>query len=53
MPSQNIIEFDAHLAQGKDKIPVVAKYASRFSLLVRFANGTKASSEACFEKFVF
>jgi len=53
MPSQNVIQFDAHLAQGKEKIPVVAKYASRFSLLVRFVNGTKAGSEALFEKLVF
>ncbi len=53
MPPQTVIEFDAHLAQGKEKIPVVAKYASRFSLLVRFANGTKAGSETCFKKLVF
>ncbi len=53
MQSQNSLEFNAHLVQGKDKIPIQAKYASRFSLLVRFANGTKAEAGDSFEKLVF
>jgi len=53
MASQSSLEFDAHLAQGKERIPVVAKYASRFSLVVRFSNGTKAGHEDQFEKLIF
>lgn len=53
MKSPNSLEFNAHLVQGKEKLPIQAKYASRFSLLVRFANGTKAGTGDSFEKLVF
>ncbi len=43
----------AHLWYGKDKIPVEAKYASRFSLSVRFLNGYETDQETTFRKLVF
>ena len=36
------IKFAAYLIQGKDKISIEAKYASKFSLLIRFLNGHNA-----------
>jgi len=53
MLSQDSLEFNAHLIQGKEKIPIIAKYASRFSLLVRFANGTRAEQGSSFGRLVF
>jgi extracellular factor (EF) 3-hydroxypalmitic acid methyl ester biosynthesis protein len=43
----------AHLWYGKDKIPVEAKYASQFSLSVRFLNGYETDQETTFRKLVF
>ena len=47
------IKFAAHLIQGKDKISIEAKYASRFSLLIRFLNGHNAAPGSEFSKLVF
>ncbi len=43
----------AHLWCGKDKIPVEAKYATQFSLSVRFLNGYETDQETTFGKLVF
>ena len=45
--------FNAHLLQGKEKISIEAKYASRFSLMIRFLNGYPSDQEALFKKLVF
>ena len=47
------IKFAAHLIQGKDKISIEAKYASKFSLLIRFLNGHNADPGSEFSKLVF
>ena len=47
------IKFKAHLLRGKDKISIEAKYASRFSLSIRFLNGNKAEEGTVYRKLVF
>ena len=47
------IKFAAHLIQGEEKISIEAKYASKFSLLIRFLNGHKADPGSEFSKLVF
>ena len=46
-------KFKAHLLRGEDKITIEAKYASRFSLLIRFLNGNKAEEGTVYRKLVF
>ena len=43
----------AHLWYGEDKIPVEVKYASQFSLSIRFLNGYETDQETFFRKLVF
>ena len=47
------IYFKGHLLQGKEKISIEAKYASKFSLLIRFLNGYHFSQGSDFSKLVF
>ena len=42
----------AHLWSGEDRIPVEVKYASQFSLSVRFLNGHEIDPETTFRKLV-
>ena len=53
MIKQESLEFQAHLLKHSEKIPIDAKYASKYSLLIRFPNrnGTAEGSE--FSKIVF
>lgn len=53
MMNREPIKFKAHLLQGKEKISIEAKYASRFSLLIRFLNGYNADQESIYRKLVF
>jgi extracellular factor (EF) 3-hydroxypalmitic acid methyl ester biosynthesis protein len=46
-------KFKAHLLQGKEKISIEAKYASKFSLLIRFLNGNNADQGSVYRKLVF
>ena len=53
MRSEQPQAFKAHLWLGNKKIPVEAKYASKFSFLVKFLNGYKGDQNADFKKIVF
>ena len=53
MMNREPIKFKAHLVQGEDKISIEAKYASQFSLSIRFLNGNKADQETVYRKLVF
>ena len=45
--------ISAHLWYGEDKIPVEVKYASQFSLSVRFLNGYETDQETTYRQLVF
>lgn len=47
------LKFDAYLLQNEKKISIEAKYASKYSLLIRFLNGYNPSQESEFEKIFF
>lgn len=47
------VKFDACLVQKRKKISIEAKYASKYSLLIRFLNGYNPSQESEFEKILF
>jgi extracellular factor (EF) 3-hydroxypalmitic acid methyl ester biosynthesis protein len=53
MMNREPIIFKGHLLQGEDQIAIEAKYASRFSLSIRFLNGNKADQETVYQKLVF
>ena len=53
MMNREPIKFKAHLLRGEDKISIEAKYASKFSLLIRFLNGNKVDQGAVYKKLVF
>ncbi len=53
MMNPESIKFKAHLLHGDNKISIEAKYASRFSLLIRFLNGNKAEEGTVYRKLVF
>ena len=53
MMNREPIIFKAHLLQGEEKISIEAKYASQFSLSIRFLNGNKADKETVYRKLVF
>jgi len=53
MMNREPIIFKAHLLQGEEKISIEAKYASQFSLSIRFLNGNKADQETVYRKLVF
>ncbi len=53
MINREPIIFEAHLLQGQEKISVEAKYASQFSLSIRFLNGDKVDQETVYRKLVF
>lgn len=52
MNSPESAKFEAHLLQGENKFSIEAKYASRFSLMIRFLNGYNPTQESEFEKLV-
>jgi len=53
MMNREPIIFEAHLLQGEEKIAIEAKYASQFSLSIRFLNVNKADQETVYGKLVF
>jgi extracellular factor (EF) 3-hydroxypalmitic acid methyl ester biosynthesis protein len=53
MMNREPIIFNAHLQQGEEKIAIEAKYASQFSLSIRFLNGNKANQETAYRKLIF
>jgi extracellular factor (EF) 3-hydroxypalmitic acid methyl ester biosynthesis protein len=53
MMNREPIKVMAHLWQGKNKIPVEAKYASQFSFSIRFLNGYDTDQETIYRKLVF
>ena len=53
MMNREPIIFKAHLLQGEEKISIEAKYASQFSLSIRFLNGNKTDGETIYRKLVF
>jgi extracellular factor (EF) 3-hydroxypalmitic acid methyl ester biosynthesis protein len=53
MINREPIIFEAHLLQGQEKISVEAKYASQFSLSIRFLNGDKTDQETFYRKLIF
>ena len=53
MMNREPIIFKAHLLQGEEQVSIEAKYASQFSLSVRFLNGSKADQETVYRKLVF
>ncbi|WP_372682644.1 hypothetical protein, partial [Desulfosarcina sp.] len=53
MMNREPIKFKGHLLQGRQKVSIEAKYASKFSLFVRFLNGIKADQGTTYQKLVF
>lgn len=49
---QEAIEVKANLIAGEEKIPIHARHASKYSLLVRFLNGHRFKDGAEFSKLV-
>ncbi len=53
MMNREPIIFEGYLLQGEEKIAIEAKFASQFSLSIRFLNGNKADPETVYRKLVF
>jgi light-regulated signal transduction histidine kinase (bacteriophytochrome) len=53
MMNREPLKFKAHLLHGEKKVFVEAKYASQFSLLIRFLNGDSADQKTDYRKLVF